>query len=288
VLLGTFGRSRKEKDRMIPLEATKEYAQGRFGVWPEDADADGVLRETARALDNVVSVWIDIRTHYRRTMLDLTQTPFGRARAAVKYIDSKTEKALSQLDMAKDSVKRELSELEKKHTPKLGNVAETMMEVEVRSYLRSLPEYQLVGALAEAAMVGDIVTLRAALFAPPILLPIPESVRETVTEGFARATDPEGLNRRGLLAKALAAIEKSGQALIVETSKLIPSQIRKADAHDVNAANRAERLTDLERVRAQADSGEGPVIFSGKGVGLYSRSASGSPSAPAGVSHTRA
>jgi len=63
---------------VIPLEATKEYAQGRFGVWPEDADADGVLRETARALDNVVSVWCDVRTAYRRTMLDLTQTPFGR------------------------------------------------------------------------------------------------------------------------------------------------------------------------------------------------------------------
>jgi len=28
-------------------------------------------------------------------------------------------------------VTRELSELEKKHTPKLGNVPETMMEVEV-------------------------------------------------------------------------------------------------------------------------------------------------------------
>jgi hypothetical protein len=264
VLLGTFGRSRKEKDRMIPLEATKEYAQGRFRVWPEDADADGVLRETARALDNVVSVWCDVRTAYRRLMLDLTQTPFGRARAAAKYIDSKTEKALSQLDTAKDSVKRELSELEKKHAPKLGNVPETMMEVEVRSYLRSLPEYQLVGALAEAAMVGDIAALRA------ILLAIPESVRETVAEGFARATDPEGFNRRGLLAKALAAIEKSGQALIVETSKLIPSQIRKADAHDVNAANRAERLTDLERVLAQAESGDGPVIYPGKGPGLYS------------------
>jgi hypothetical protein len=254
----------------IPIDATQEYAQGRFGVWPEDADADGALRETARALDNVVSVWCDVRTAYRRTMLDLTQTPFGRARAAVKYIDSKTEKALSQLDTAKDSVKRELSELERKHTPKLGNVPETMMEIEARSCLRSLPEYQLVGKLAEAAMVGDIVALRAALFAPPTLLPIPESVRETVAEGFARATDPEGFERRGLLDKALAAIEKSGQALIVETSKLIPSRIRKADAHDVNAANQAERLADMERVHAKAESGDGPVIYPGKGPGLYS------------------
>jgi hypothetical protein len=255
---------------MIPIEATKEYAQGRFGVWPEDADADGALWETARALDNAVNVWIDVRTVYRRTMLDLTQTPFGRAKAAAKYIDPKTAQALSQLDKAAASVKRELSELGKKHTPKLGNVAETMMESEVRAFLGRLPEHQLAGKLGEAAMMGDTVTLRAALLAPPILFSIAESVRETVAEGFARATDPEGFERRGHLTKALAAIQKSGTALMEETNKLIPPRIARADAYDVNAAKQAERLADLERMRAQADSGEGPVKFSGKGAGLYS------------------
>lgn len=53
----------------------------------------------------------------------------------MKYIDSKTEKALSQFDTAKGSVKRELSELEWKHTPKLGTVAEPMIESEVRAFL---------------------------------------------------------------------------------------------------------------------------------------------------------
>jgi hypothetical protein len=251
------------------IDAMKEYAQGRFGVWPEDADADGALRETARALDNVVSVWIDVRTHYRQTMLDLTQTPFGRVKAAAKYIDSKTTPAFTQLDKATASVQRELSELEKRHTPKLGTVAETMMESEVRAFLRSLPEHQLAGKLGEAAMVGDFVTLRAALFAPPILLPIAEGVRETVAEGFARVTDPEGFQRRGLLVKALAMIERSGRALMEETSKLIPARIAKAGAHDVNAAKQAEQLAEMERVRAQADSGDGPVIFPGRGPGLY-------------------
>ncbi|HEV7509215.1 MAG TPA: hypothetical protein VGS07_30345 [Thermoanaerobaculia bacterium] len=133
-----------------------------------------------------------------------------------------------------------------------------------------------MGKLAEAAMVGDIVALRAALFAPPTLLPIPESVRETVAEGFTRATDPEGWERRGLLTKALAAIKKSGTALIVETNKLIPPHIAKAGAHDVNAAKQAERLVDAERVRSQVDSGE-PVIFSGKGGGFYSAPLPGLP-----------
>lgn len=112
--------------------------------------------------------------------------------------------------------------------------------------------------------------LRAALFAPPILLPIMESVRETVAEGFARATDPKGFNRRGLLTKALAAIRKSGNALMEATNKLIPPRIARADAHDVNAAKQAERLAEAERVRAQAESGNGPVIFPGKGPALYS------------------
>jgi hypothetical protein len=165
---------------------------------------------------------------------------------------------------------REFSELEKRHTPKLGNVAETMMESGVRAFLRSLPEHHLAEKLGEAAMVGDIVTLRAALFAPPILLPMVASVRETVAEGFARATDPEGFERRGLLMKALAVIKKSGTALIEETNKLIPPRVARADAHDVNAAKQAERLADAERVRAQAESGNGPVILSGKGPGLYS------------------
>lgn len=91
-----------------------------------------------------------------------------------------------------------------------------------------------------------------------------------MTEGFAQATDPEGFERRGLLTKALAAIQKSGTALMEETNKLIPPRIARADAHDVNAAKQAERLADAERVRDQADSGNGPVIFSGKGAGLYS------------------
>lgn len=91
-------------------------------------------------------------------MLNLTQTPFGAAKAAAKYIDSKTAQAFSRLDKATESVKRELAELERKHTPKLGTVAKTIMESEVRAYLRSLPEHQLAGKLGEAAMVGDAVS----------------------------------------------------------------------------------------------------------------------------------
>lgn len=52
-----------------------------------------------------------------------------------------------------------------------------------------LPEHQLAEKLGEAAMVDDVVTLLAALLAPPILLLISEEVWGTVAEGFARATD---------------------------------------------------------------------------------------------------
>lgn len=91
-----------------------------------------------------------------------------------------------------------------------------------------------------------------------------------MAEGFARATDPEGFERRGHLTKALAAIKKSGIALMEEANKLIPPRIARADAHDVDAAKQAEWLAETERVRTQADSGEGSIIFSGKGAGLYS------------------
>lgn len=46
-----------------------------------------------------------------------------------------------------------------------------------------------------------------------------------------------------------------------ETNKLIPPRIARADAHD---AKQAEQLTAMERVRAQAESGNGPVIHLGK------------------------
>lgn len=61
---------------MIPIDATKEYAQGRFGVWPEDADADGALRllaaeknrvnlvkpaETAKFVEVETEGWLDTK-----------------------------------------------------------------------------------------------------------------------------------------------------------------------------------------------------------------------------------
>lgn len=107
---------------------------------------------------------------------------------------------------------------------------------------------------------------------------------ETGAEEFARATDPEGFNRRGLLEKAPAAIQKSGRALMEEMSKLIPARIAKAGEHDVNAANQAERLADTERVRAQAESGNGTGHLPRQETGLVFRSAPRSPPAPSGSS----
>jgi hypothetical protein len=239
---------------VIVIEASKEWGQGRFGAWPEDADCDGALKETAGALDNVVNTWADVRTHYRRTMLDLTQTPFGRAKATGKYMDTRVEAALSRLDKAAASVKRELAELEKKHKPKAGNTSETIMEGEVRAYLRTLPDHGQVLKLGEAVALGDLVTLRAALLAPPVLLTIPEHLREEIETAYARVVDPEGFERRGLLEKAAAMIERSGRALMEETTRLMPPGIAKASPHDQTAAGRAERLVKLEQQRAAAEA----------------------------------
>lgn len=119
-------------------------------------------------------------------------------------------------------------------------------------------------------LLVDVLRRRAALFAPPTLLPITESIRETVAEGFARVTDPEGFERRGLLTKALAAIKKRGNRSDRGDEQARPSPHRTGGRHDVTAAKPAERLANTERVRDQAESGNGPVIYPGKGPGLYS------------------
>lgn len=234
------------------IETQKEWAEGRFGVWTED-DCDGALKETAGALDNIVNTWIDVRTAYHRTMLDLTMPPYGRAKAAAKYMETKVETALGRLDKAAASVKRELSELEKKHQPKLGNLSETMLEGEVRGYLRTLSEPSRLGKLAEAAAHGDVVTLRAALLAPPVLFTLPEEAREVIEDAYARTVDPEGFERRGLLDKAAALIERSARVFIEETTRLMPPGIAKASPHDQTAAARAERLAQQEQQRAVLD-----------------------------------
>jgi hypothetical protein len=236
------------------IEIHKEWAQFQFGAWPEDLDGDGALKETAGALDTVVSTWVDLRTRYRETMTDLTMPPFGRVKAAGKYAESRFQTALSRLDKARQSVQRELSELDRKHTPKLGNTTETMVEGEVRTYLRTLPEAEKTGKLLEAIGAGDLVTLRAVLLAPPVLLSIPEHVLIEVKTAYARTLDPEGFERRELLDKALAMIERSGRKFMGEVHNLLPPQLVSAPSDDKGAAARAEKLADAEFQRAQTDS----------------------------------
>lgn len=238
---------------MIPVEASKEWAQVRFGVWPEDLDSDGALRETENALAHVVNSWIEIRMTYRRVMLDLTRTPFGRVKEMAKLMQSRVEGVLSRLDKARASVNRELSDLTKKQTPKLGTASETFMEGEVRAYLRSLPPHEQMGKLREAALVGDLVTLRAALLSPPVLFAIPPEVQEDVQEGYARALDPEGVERRALLDKALALIERAGRNFMADTTRLLPPYLVKADSNNEAAAKRAERLAAAEKQVAQLE-----------------------------------
>jgi hypothetical protein len=236
------------------IEINKEWAQFQFGAWPEDLDCDGALKETAGALDNVVSTWVDLRTRYRETMTDLTLPPFGRLKAAGKYAESRFQTALSRLDKARQSVQRELSELDRKHTPKLGNTSETMVEGEVRTYLRTLSQADIQGKLLEAVASKDLVTLRAVLLSPPVLLSIPEHVLVEVKTAYARLADPEGFERRELLDKALDMIERSGRKFMGEVHKLLPPQLVSAPSNDKGAAAVAERLAEAEFERAQVEA----------------------------------
>jgi hypothetical protein len=236
------------------IEIQKEWAQFQFGAWPEDLDRDGALKETAGALDNVVSTWIDLRQRYHAVMTDLTMTPFGRVKTAGKYAESQFQAALSRLDKARQSVHRELSELDRKHTPKLGNTSETMVEGEVRTYLRGLPDTEMTKKLLEAIAGGDLVTLRAVLLAPPVLLSIPEHVLTEVKTAYARTFDHEGFERRELLEKALSMIDRSGRNFMREIHNLLPPSLVNAPSNDKGAAKRAETLAEAEFKRAQTES----------------------------------
>jgi hypothetical protein len=95
--------------------------------------------------------------------------------------------------------------------------------------------------------------MRAALLSPPVLFAIPSEVQEDVQEGYARALDPEGFERRALLAKALGLIERAGRNFIEDTTRLLPPYIVKADSNNEAAAKRAERLAAAEKQVAQLE-----------------------------------
>lgn len=112
------------------------------------------------------------------------------------------------------------------------------------------------GALRETAgaLAGDLVTLRAVLLAPPVLLSIPEHVLVEVKTVYARTLDPEGFERRELLDKALAMIERSNRKFMGEIHDLLPPQLVSAPSNDKGAAARAEKLAEAEFQRTQTES----------------------------------
>jgi hypothetical protein len=121
--------------------------------------------------------------------------PLARFKRAYKYASKELEAALQRVDRAYQAAQSELKELTRKHKPKAGAIADTILEGEVRTYLWGLDELERIAELQKAANTGDVVTLRAAILAPPILLPLPEDVRDLLQAGYAKATDPKGVAR---------------------------------------------------------------------------------------------
>jgi hypothetical protein len=85
-----------------------------------------------------------------------------------------------------------------------------------------------------------------------VLFTLPEEAREVIEDAYARTVAPEGFERRGLLDKAAALIERSARVFMEETTRLMPPGIAKASPHDQTAAARAERLAQQEQQRAEA------------------------------------
>jgi hypothetical protein len=108
--------------------------------------------------------------------------------------------------------------------------------------------------LLEAIAGGDLVALRAVLLASPVLLSIPAHVLTEIKTAYARTLDPEGFERRELLDKALALLERSGRKFMGEVHSLLPPSLVNAPSNNKGAAARAEKLADAEFKRAQTES----------------------------------
>lgn len=231
---------------MKPLDVQSAFTDANFGVWPEELPRDGSLSGLATALEVIAETWCRIRSRYREDLLDLESMPLARFKRSYKYASKELETALQRVDRAYQTAQNELKELTRKHTPKAGNIADTILEGEVRAYLRSLDELERVTVLHRAAQTGDFVTLRAAILAPPVLLSLSEEVREMLQAGYASATDPEGVERVQQLQEGMRRTTRAAQALMAQVNALMPHRIGGAASSDRYAAEEAERFAERE------------------------------------------
>ena len=246
---------------MIPLDARPEYTALHLGAWPEDLPRDGALGALATALQGVVESWQRIRSHYRETMLDLTMMPLARLKAVERFASTTLETATRRVDAAVVAAREELEVIERKHAVKPGDMAATLVEGEVRAYLRGLDEPARLAALHEAARTGDVLTLRAAILAPRLLLPLTDEQLALLRHGHALATDPHGVERAAAITNGMERVVRAGTVLLAQVTNLIPSAAAKASSSDRTAASLAEQLAEREQQVALAE-----VNIAGRGT----------------------
>jgi hypothetical protein len=244
--------SRALFDRNV-RDVQPDFTNGQFGVWPEELPREGVLSGLATALEGVVEAWCRIRTQYREDLLNLESMPLARFKSAYRYAAKELDSVLKRVDRAYQAAQTELKELTRKHTPKSGGIAETIVEGEVRAHLRTLDEPARLAVLHQAAQTGDVVTLRAAILAPPILLPVSEEIRGLLQAGYASATDPEGVARVQQLQEGMRRTRRAAEALMVQVNALLPHRVGEAASLDRRAAEEAERFADREGKLAIAE-----------------------------------
>jgi hypothetical protein len=238
---------------MKPLDIQSAFTDAHFGVWPEELPRDGALSGLASALEGVSETWRRIRTRYREDLLDLESMPLARFKKAYRFASKELETTLQRVDRAYQTAQKELTELARKHNPKVGGIADTILEGEVRAYLRSLDEPERLAMLHQAAQTGDVVTLRAAILAPPTLLPLPEDVRDMLQAGFASATDPDGVARAQQLQEGVKRTRRAAEALMTQVNALLPHRVGEAASSDRHAAEEAERFAEREGKLAMAE-----------------------------------
>lgn len=168
--------------------------------------------------DRASAAWADIyRTHERR-MGDEGQTPFARlkssaefARGKLKALDTHATDALARAEAELGILRRRLDAA---LTP--TDAAQTILDAELRTHLRSLPPAEVLGAIR-----ADPALRRAAATAPAALSGIAPDVHASLRSEHLQAVMPEEAAKYQDLVEAVDAAGTAMESLSKYSRELI-------------------------------------------------------------------
>lgn len=157
--------------------------------------------------DRANTAWGEIHDTHQRRMKDLTATEFGRLKSSADFAKGKMTALGNAVTEAAARARAEADRIRAKMDAELRprDPAQTLLDGELRAYLRSLPTERVIGAAR-----SDPALLRAAVTAPAALSGIQADVHKTLQSEHLAAVMPEDVAKYADLSEA---IEAGGTAI---------------------------------------------------------------------------